>query len=116
MGVFDNSCCSVPQLNTLRVTWYVHPHLDTLCIQCKYVPVGTLHRVRGLRAQPFSNTLSCTDVGSRTLSSEGLSPFPKNVQDLLIINVRSLPWLKIIPIQDMTTFYCSLSRQCSTFY
>ena len=32
-----------------QVTWYVHPHLYMLCTSA-----GTLHRVRGLRARPFS--------------------------------------------------------------
>ena len=46
-------CCSVPRLNTLRVTWYAHPHLYTC------TSTGTLHRMRGLRAWPFSNTPPC---------------------------------------------------------
>ena len=29
------SCCSVPQLNTLRVTQYVHPHLYKY--KCRYI-------------------------------------------------------------------------------
>ena len=40
-------CCSVPQLNTLRVTRYVHPHLY------KYT---AYYWVRILRARPFSIT------------------------------------------------------------
>ena len=49
-----------PQLSTLRVTQYEHPHP----YMYKY---SSYHRVRGLRVRPFSMT---PHVGSCTLSSE----------------------------------------------
>ena len=55
--------CSVPQLNNLRVTQYVHPHPY-------FISTGSLHRVRGLCVRPFPITPPC--IGSRTPSSEGL--------------------------------------------
>ena len=51
MGAHICCCCCVPQLNTLRVTRYVHSHL--------YTSAATQHRVRGLRVWPFSITPPC---------------------------------------------------------
>ena len=45
-------CCSVPQLNTLRVTQYVYP--PRTCTS-----TGTVHRVRGFRVRPFLMTPPC---------------------------------------------------------
>ena len=54
-------CCSVPQLNTLRVIQYEHQH--------PYICTSTVHRVRltGLPVRPFS---LARHIGSHTLSSE----------------------------------------------
>ena len=58
---------------------------------CTCTSTGTLHRVRGLRARPFSITPPCRQPHSR-LRLLFLSPFPENG----VCYVRSLPWLKVI--------------------
>ena len=59
--------CSVPQLNTPRVTQYVYPYI-TCTSTC------TVHRVRGLRVRPFSVTPPCRQPHS--VFKRIWSPFP----------------------------------------
>ena len=53
--VFNSCCCGFPQLNTVRVTQYVHLHL--YIHTC--TGIDTVPRVRGLRVWPFSINPPC---------------------------------------------------------
>ena len=88
-----HGCCySVPQLNTPRVTRYVQKHL--YMYKYKYTAQGE----RIACATVFNDPTPALRLGTV------LSPFLENE----VCYVRSLPWLQIIPTQDITTVYCSL--------
>ena len=106
--------CSFPQLNTLRVTQYVHQHLYTKMmykvLQIQLVLTvqiqSTLHWVRGLRAQLFSVTPPCRQPHS--IFGRFLFPFPE--MRFFMSGAYQYQWLRIIPTQqDIATFYYSLS-------